>query len=1357
MRQRVPVLGERFVPPMVQGAGPSASSNLPPELADQLQQGAAPQGTPSAEEMFNMASAKYNEGKNPAFQTGADPVAASEASARSFIGDTEMTRPAATVNDVPQLDQASTNSDVAQAANNQAAGFGFTEPIRDDTAEGGLGYAAVDPSRFATSQQEQNQQILGAEDLAMTSASQRATTLSKIQARNEANYQFNKKNNFDAADTTSTLESRIGGLKDVLSKPNPEFTFGYDPVTGQVISPIEEVMRQATLQDKDVGGFLYDNPADVGAMGVKKQQLLQEVIPAVLALAGPHAMHSLQLEAKSNAEGSSAASTAANTNHHGVDANQFQHLLQSNIKDYFRNANLGKVSDETSARLAQIATDFYEMNGEIAVVANPDPVDALKRPYLLESTVTGKRAIDQMKAAGGGLFGGVREGFYTAPALNLIGRLGEFTRTSLGILQKKYLEIMGGKAKGGASGISGHEVTKIIKGSVAEGTSGVGVASNAALYGLVIQGAQFDNSDLNAGPKLMWSTHPAAAVFGLSEDDFKVYKGQFKQPKDNAGNFTLDQATFERKATAHALNQMTDRLAEFASTVPAEVRGDVNIGSNPDTAAVLMAAMAQNKPLYSRFINSLLNNRFYRTNILYNPEASKFHRNISNFHEQPTVSKNTFEYKPAGQGGGLLALQEKVKGYEGKLGADFSEDLHKNFTIPEQSALGMMAILAKLYIDLNGTAGPNGKSGNLTPLQLIGTYNKDVHNWAIEQGEIINRFINGDASVADQVGELFKDSKGKPWKGIEEGELGSNFNPLIDAYLIANAEHGKPHRITTTVAMDVTQSGPAITGLLTAFLNEKSGGKTLQALYTPGWTNADGTITGEKDLRGMMAQNLPQFIKDAVPNEDKLAQLMTIVKAMDDKGVLEKFFKLPIMTTIYTRDSGSFASDIDNFFVEQGLSGTVDIEANVYPGGRAQLRKDWASVMKVGLDNTLSTQLTKFMSGLGSYTAMAGVALVWDLPTGAPLLIASTGLRPQRSNKVLDLFEGSNSTEADKVMTHLFSKDGPVTLETSLYEEAIDPTAAKDTQWFLNTEQTAWLKFTNPAGSKQARQAGVSWVHALDAALVELTYMALNTKAMTSGVSLKGIAGDQKLPPIPAYTVHDAIVTTPAGLLHYHNAYNNVAIPQLINWMRDSFTKQVDNKLPETRNNFKATVNAKGSTTIGMFGDNANISSQLDNLWFKFYPEGSPAANDYKQYYIENNNKNNPAEAQKKYEKYKADSTATLQQAVKLGYRTPGSGKAEKFSSFPTDTTFTEQSKTALLTDVAERAHRDSYTIPAKDAIALFDLVAKDILRLNVFDTTVGNKHQEFLTKLRHGPKAALDFFRTNAQIQKFGLNSLKM
>ena len=402
------------------------------------------------------------------------------------------------------------------------------------------------------------------------------------------------------------------------------------------------------------------------------------------------------------------------------------------------------------------------------------------------------------------------------------------------------------------------------------------------------------------------------------------------------------------------------------------------------------------------------------------------------------------------------------------------------------------------------------------------------------------------------------------------------------------------------------------------------------------------------------------------------------------------------------------------------------------------------------------------MSGLGAYTAMAGVPLTFDMPTGAPLLIASTGLKGRRSGAVLDILGGAIDTRPDAIKLELMGATEDVTLTSDVYDEVLDPTATKGTAWYLNADKTAWVKHTNPAGSKQKRQAGVNWVHGLDAAGIELMYLAVNAVAMTQGVKLKGVEGEQKLAAMPAYTVHDAVCTTPAGMLHYHNAYNNIAIPQIINWMRDSFAPQIAGKLLETRNNFKDTLEKKGGTTIGMLGDNANISSELDTLWLKFWPEGSSNAKDYQEYFIssrtsrpEDMKNRDTQNAHSRYKSYKEQAQATIETAIKHGYKTPGSHLSTPLSHFPSDTTFKIES---LLVDGSESSNRDAYHVGKEDALALFDLVAKDILRLNVFDRGIGEKHNNFLTKLKAGPQAALDYFKNDRNaIRKYGLNSLKL
>ena len=842
-------------------------------------------------------------------------------------------------------------SDVAQVANNQAAGFGYTEPRQVDTGSG-IEQVPVAPSRFAVSQQEQNRQILKAEDLQLASPEQRAATLSKISTRLSENH---RKDFNDELDTRGRhLEERIDNIRSKLSEVDPDYLFGWDTDNGTPTSPLEEVFRVAPASDRDVGGFLSFNPAEVGAGDIKQQQLVQQILPAVLALAGPHAMHSLQLEGKANEEGASQGASAKNVYHHGVDSDQLTHLVQSNIKEYFRNAKLGNVSDETAARLSQIALRYYEDKGEIVKVANPDPIDRVKRPYLYESAAASsgqKKSIEQLMDVGEGLFGKVREGFYTAPALNLIGRLGEYTKTSLGALLKKYREIMNMKINRGELGQSGHELTKVIKGSIAEGTTSVNLMVNDTMYRTVMAQGQFSdvqNEDARVGQEptyFKWSTNPAAKIFGLSQADYESYRAEYSPPKDNAGKFTQTAAQNEQRATLHALKQMTERLYEYRKTV-LEMQGE--------TATLLASAAEKRQPLYSRFINSLMNNRFYRTNLVYNPESNKFDRNISNFVEQHLLHNKLFSYDT----GTLASLQGRVKSYETNLGNGVTESLHRDFTPQEQTAIGMMAILAKLYLDINPPPGSTGAAKNLTPWQLVGEYNKGVHNWAIQQGALIDSFISGidvqtgaaltpeaQAQLEKDVGELFKTKKG-PWTMIESGELGGTLNPFIDAYRLSKATPQSPHRITTVVSMDVTQSGPALAGLMTAILNTEGGIKTLKALYEPGWVNSDGSVTGEKDLRGQMAASTPKIIREIIQNEDQADAMNKIVKAMFDEGVLEKFYKFPIMTTIYTRDSGSFADDIDRFFIEEGLTDVVNKVAETYKGGRAQVRKDWAMVMK---------------------------------------------------------------------------------------------------------------------------------------------------------------------------------------------------------------------------------------------------------------------------------------------------------------------------------------------------------------------------------------------------------------------------
>ena len=727
-----------------------------------------------------------------------------------------------------------------------------------------------------------------------------------------------------------------------------------------------------------------------------------------------------------------------------------------------------------------------------------------------------------------------------------------------------------------------------------------------------------------------FSNHPLADKLNLGPKAFRKLKGKYKPAEGSNEIGSSPEATQRREQSKikHATKQMQQRLAERAQ-------------SFQDMQKLI--AKPGEPGFFTGYTRSIINGRFYRNNRMTDIGADKDGaRNFLNFGVQEGVQAVTLD--PTKDGNKVVEMQRKMEGLRQHLGENFSAKLDEAFTPQEQQALGLMAMAVKEH-----RASKNPDWNRVSPIDLIMSYKADDFNYVADLGAKVDQWknqkpediVDGNDPLAD-----FKSMLAGP-DGLSRGEFQDKLNLWYDFHAIKNLAGSRFHQPTALATLDGVQNGVFLTGLFTG------SDKNLIALGSYNELRNGDTSTSLKDLRGILFNNIGQFIDASVgKGSEKSAAWTDLFKTLKKasgssvKEVYDSFSKNPIMQYSYGKDASQFGNEMSKFLNDTvGSSDSADVLDKMqmlndeYEGDRVAMVRDLKNIMNVALKNSIDNSLTEMNKAFGfGYAAMGRRPNIKDV-TGDDVILGQSDLGivqgvVDEGSSSYETPEGAQEYDLQVTSPNMANVAG---LEFAQTEKRQDVGFAKQEKLFWDEELGDYTKFKPQLGTGLANQMGVVMVQATDASLLKLMAVHVNK--------------DRKVP-IPVRTVHDSLITSPRGYLHYTNAYNNVAIPQAKNSikkyaqeLRDDFYKQRDEVYDEV-------ASTGVPVGIGSTGKFAVIGSYLDNLHEKFFdPQKSVQYRD--NVFIKNKTPEGIKKGTEAFDSAQARAEATLKQARSLGWVPP--------------------------------------------------------------------------------------------------------
>ena len=872
-------------------------------------------------------------------------------------------------------------------------------------------------------------------------------------------------------------------------------------------------------------------------------------------------------------------------------------------------------------------------------------------------------------------------------------------------------------------------------------------------------------------PTFQWSDSKYAERLKLHSGAWMDFRQEYRPPRSKGAVAEYNKMMTERaknlKAELGIDLDITDKdprypeLLAWLADLPTENHQNADIGfanremnkrmkevQNTMENALPQLEGAANG-LYSQRDHTISNGRLNRQNNVYNPEQSKYDRDIGNLAEQWGVKPDDLLNATAHSK--LLetyAAWAKVT----ELGKGYTASLDKTFTPQEQTIIGMTIQLTVLDDELKPTADRRNYK-LFTPTDIIKVLDRErkvfpeVLKQAKLRGKALQLYSQGaEMTPADQelVDSVLNSKFG------ELGNFQSTVGPLLDVARLQDAKDAGlnvPVQVVGMTAMDGTQNGLALMSILAG--NDVAAAK----LFASGEMIKRGDFTEAftfGDLRDQMVDGLNGFVSVALKGQDQdkreaIVDFFDAVKEYKVGGkevgvdLLTKFMKGPLMEYGYSKDSSMFGSNVADLLgkvkSDTNMNKEYQVLLNKYDGDIDGLRRDVTNIVKIGLENTIEGRLPRAMKKIGRMFGVLNVPFTITGSNGDTWVMAPVEMRDVvKQRKANDVDFGIDEIEYEEAQLRLLDPASGM-LETArtqrVGEQRLSPTHIKKAHYW-DKLSNSWQEAQNYAGSSQSRQAAVLPIQNSDAALIANMLAHVNLDRMTEGTVLKGV-GKVTQPPIPLYTVHDAIYTSYRGLLHYHNAYNNVAVPQLMQWYAQRYVKELFGSLDDARAKvFKDLDNGRGYAGIGAEGEYDGIGGTIDGEWFKYY---GPQAKGYKEHAVSTWDGGNQA-----YQSAKSKFDKVLAALVKLGYQPPGTHSPTKDYEGPTS---------------ASEKKRARMTVSAENAKAIIKIVEGDLLQLG--PDSLGSQEAKLKEELQANVDRVVNTLRKNKSIRTSGYNQMSL
>lgn len=696
--------------------------------------------------------------------------------------------------------------------------------------------------------------------------------------------------------------------------------------------------------------------------------------------------------------------------------------------------------------------------------------------------------------------------------------------------------------------------------------------------------AEFDNQG-----NFLYSTHPSADRNKLSQAHFDNLKRTFRPPKSmrEVGQARTD--AIKRMAEAHAREQMDLRWKGLQFDLANATR----MGNDMYFSAWIHAPANQRFHPNSGGLDYMGNKTTVRDMINF---GKKDGAKASDLFDPDRVATLKSKFVS------ILAISNGQKRQEALLA----------LSAPEQGALGTMFNAVINYYTASGPSLDKSilKRGEKDILRL---YTPEIGMHLADLGKQYNEVLQTKDPRAPIVSYL---------AAMPPGESAANKNLWDDMFNMLTAHQDPTQRHITK---DLTHMG---------FDDGNQNGIFLQSLFFGSLTNAIRLGTADPSLANMrehgldvMTSRLDDLFKDDAEKDGAWKGFFRDMNArLGQAGLASALLKAPLMRNSFGKDASMFSEHVLEWLQDFEYRDLVDKYLSPVYGNDMDPAIDLSMAVESTLREIISDVDTRAIKALSRHSAIAGHVLQWEGASGDTQIYAPVSTVPKFMNdsesEIWRGKDGSIMKYRKMESMKAAQKDGTV-IDLPITTKDYDPNAAKPTQFFYNSRTQKYDEFNNPLGTGQMRRGLVMIVQSLDGDLVKIATLELNK--------------DRKVP-LPVMWVHDSIISTPFGSMAYRNAYNNIAIPKAVPYIK-SVGKKLHAAWKEGQQKAIAKARSMEAVGIGEEGDFPSLGALFDEKWQGVQPNSS-----YRDKF------DNDA----KWEAYQKRTNAILEEAHKHGWRSPG-------------------------------------------------------------------------------------------------------
>ncbi len=544
-------------------------------------------------------------------------------------------------------------------------------------------------------------------------------------------------------------------------------------------------------------------------------------------------------------------------------------------------------------------------------------------------------------------------------------------------------------------------------------------------------------------------------------------------------------------------------------------------------------------------------------------------------------------------------------------------DALMKLTPAEQGAIGAMF---NAVINYYSATGPqlNRDIVKLPEAEVIKLYTPEIGNHLASLGKEYNAFMDGDTANEGNIRQHLA--------SMERGESLGNKNLWDDMFQLKSLYDNPAMK---NQHYQLTHHG---------FDDGNQNGIFLQSLFFGNTQNAKRLGTFNPSLADMRGYAMNQFslkLDEIYKDKPEMAQgwrsfFKGLIQKQGAAKVASDLFKVPLMQNAYGKDASMFSEHMLYWLNSHEELVAKHLRTDKDGGTNSRIVDEIYSVMDATLREIIDDTNVQVLKAIGRHSAMLGTVLKFPGASGDTQFFTSVGMVPQwRPDSEAEVWRGKDGTIM-KYRKPVEVTVGTTTGERIAMQESnrdFDPAATKGDQEFYNPRTGKHDIFNNPLGTAQARLGPVMVVQSLDGDLVKMTTLFVNNGRQV---------------PLPVMWVHDSIISSPFGSLVYRNAYNNIAIPQAVPYMKTLADRMVRAYEEGKQETFRR-VDQMEAVGIGEQGEFPAVGAYFDELWRRIQPNDN-----YKQVYLKRN-KNDSA----KWAAYVRVTNEMLKDAEKAGWKPP--------------------------------------------------------------------------------------------------------